>query len=443
MQETINVFDDDALANSALDYLYSNDNKSKTQSFLKNNGFPSVGDRQFNKELYGVQTEQKQMRDLLKNKTNGILNPNLPNATDRAFLRGLMGEKEGERDYQNQILGANRALKDLQDAFRGTQFESGLKPITPTSLSLGEKKYVHSDTSDTTNPDEHIAFFDHGIKNDTEQYFENETFSEKIKSSKYDDIMTMLTHNQSNSTAVREAAPKAVRTSVKNAGGTVQWDAESNKAIVKINGYTEEFYVGDGYGTFIQNGTMYTDDLHLNNLIHAPRHGIAKAFYDAITDDFGKFVLRTWFFGDGSEVEVSGERWSRFINNNPQVQEKFFNVVQDSISKGEMSFDEKVNLALTKVGGGYFSGYDLINGSNKEVGGFKITGHISKGENGTYNVDISYTFNDIIDPNEQYRMDRILSEGTEKLSIPGKDYILRILGTAKFVYSPQGGIRYV
>ncbi len=68
------IFDDDAVADSAVDYLYSKDNQSKTQSFLKNSGFPSLQDRAFNKQLYGISEEQRQLRDMLKSKTNSILN---------------------------------------------------------------------------------------------------------------------------------------------------------------------------------------------------------------------------------------------------------------------------------------------------------------------------------------------------------------------------------
>lgn len=128
LQRNKNAFDDEVTANSALDYLYADNNRSKTQGFLKNNGFPTVGDRQFNQEFYGVEEERKHMRDLLKSKTNSILHPQLPNENDRAFLHGLMGDKEGEQNYQKQISDANRALQDLYRAFRGTEFEPGLNP---------------------------------------------------------------------------------------------------------------------------------------------------------------------------------------------------------------------------------------------------------------------------------------------------------------------------
>ena len=48
LQARKSVFDDDAVADSAVDYLYSKDNQNKTQSFLKNSGFPTLQDRAFN-----------------------------------------------------------------------------------------------------------------------------------------------------------------------------------------------------------------------------------------------------------------------------------------------------------------------------------------------------------------------------------------------------------
>ena len=132
----LGAFDDDAVADAAVNYLYDKRNQSKTQAFLQNNGFPSAQDRAFNEQLYGAQEEQRWMRDFLKNRTYAIMTPTLPNENDRAFLHGLMGEKEGERDYQKQINDANRAQSDLLSTFRGTQFESSLKPSVPKREAL-------------------------------------------------------------------------------------------------------------------------------------------------------------------------------------------------------------------------------------------------------------------------------------------------------------------
>lgn len=128
-QNMYSAFDNDAISSSALDYLYSSNNRGKTQSFLENNGFPSYEDREYNKEFYGVQEENNRMRDLLKSKTSSILNPKLPDENDRLFLSGFLGDEEEERNYQNEVKNANRAIADLQNAFRGSQFESQINGI--------------------------------------------------------------------------------------------------------------------------------------------------------------------------------------------------------------------------------------------------------------------------------------------------------------------------
>ncbi len=128
-----NVFDD-TFANSALDYLYSNDNLGKTQSFLESNGFPSIEERQYNKQSYGAADENRQMLDLFKNKSNSILNPKLSDDTDRAFLSGLMGEEEEKAYHQSQIADANSAIKRWQSAFIGSPLESQLNGVADSAL---------------------------------------------------------------------------------------------------------------------------------------------------------------------------------------------------------------------------------------------------------------------------------------------------------------------
>ncbi len=133
LQKNKNVFDD-TFASSALDYLYSNDNLGKTQSFLENNGFPSAEERQYNREAYGAADERKLVLDLLNSKSNSILNPQLPNDTDRAFLSGLMGEEEEKLDYQNQVANANNSIKDWQNVFFGSPLESQLNGFANSAL---------------------------------------------------------------------------------------------------------------------------------------------------------------------------------------------------------------------------------------------------------------------------------------------------------------------
>lgn len=133
LQKNKNVFDD-TFVSSALDYLYSNDNLGKTQSFLENNGLPSAEERQYNRETYGAADERKMVLDLFNSKSNSILNPKLPDDTDRAFLSGLMGEEEEKLDYQNQVANVNGAIKDWQNVFSGSPLESQLNGFADSAL---------------------------------------------------------------------------------------------------------------------------------------------------------------------------------------------------------------------------------------------------------------------------------------------------------------------
>ena len=133
MQKNKNVFDD-TFASSALDYLYSNENLGKTQNFLENNGFPSIEEREYNKEAYGIADERKQMLDLFQSKSNIILNPKPSNDTDRAFLSGLMGDEEEKVYHQTQIADADNAIKQWQSAFSGSPLESQLNGAANSAL---------------------------------------------------------------------------------------------------------------------------------------------------------------------------------------------------------------------------------------------------------------------------------------------------------------------
>ncbi len=128
-----NVFDD-TFANSALDYLYSNENLGKTQNFLESNGFPSIEERQYNKEAYGAADERNQMLDLFKSKSNSVLNPAISNDTDRAFLSGLMGDEEEKVYHQTQIADVNSAIKQWQSAFSGSPLESQLNVAADSAI---------------------------------------------------------------------------------------------------------------------------------------------------------------------------------------------------------------------------------------------------------------------------------------------------------------------
>ena len=180
---------------------------------------------------------------------------------------------------------------------------------------------------------------------------------------------------------------------------------------------------------------MYVDDLRLNNFLYAPS-GPAAYYYNSIEDDFGKFILRNWLNGDGSAVEFHDGRWGEYISSNRHVLAYFKQLACDAINDGSMVITDKSSLALTNYGGGYSSGYELINGSNIDVGGFLVVGLISL-VNYVYQVDLVFEFNDIIDPNKDHRSDSVLAFLSTVSGYACNDYQLRITGSYSFTV-PSG-----
>ena len=50
-------------------------------------------------------------------------------------------------------------------------------------------------------------------------------------------------------------------------------------------------------------------------------------------------------------------------------------------------------------------GYNFLHGSKESVGDFEISGTITRLENGDVKYNLTYTWNDIMDPNEIYPTD--------------------------------------
>lgn len=80
---------------------------------------------------------------------------------------------------------------------------------------------------------------------------------------------------------------------------------------------------------------------------------------------------------------------------------------------------------MTNYGGGYLNGYELINGTNNNVGGFIVKGDVIKNKNGTYTANIYFEFNDIIDPNNSFEMDSLLSSLSEMSGYNCNDFYFK------------------
>ena len=226
-----------------------------------------------------------------------------------------------------------------------------------------------------------------------------------------------------------------IRDTIVNAGGTVEWDENNKKATVSINEYSKQFYVGDGNETQLVGGKLYTNNVAIDNMIYAPT-GDARAIYDA-NDDLGKLILRTWLDGDGSKLELYNDIYSDQIMNNQYVRIRVDECINEAINNGTFKIDYEGWSDLTGgQGGGYGSGYDLINGSNSNVGGFKVKGSVSINDNG-YTAYVYIEFNDIIDPNNKYRRDTLYSVYADYKGYECNNYDLKISGN--YVVTNKGG----
>ncbi|MPN19253.1 hypothetical protein SDC9_166620 [bioreactor metagenome] len=76
---------------------------------------------------------------------------------------------------------------------------------------------------------------------------------------------------------------------------------------------------------------------------------------------------------------------------------------------------------------GYTTGYSLLHGTERTVGGFAYQGTIIKRGPRCYDGDMTFIWNDKIDPNHIYILDSIFSAGAKMaFAFMPKDYIIRI-----------------
>ena len=128
------------------------------------------------------------------------------------------------------------------------------------------------------------------------------------------------------------------------------------------------------------------------------------------SDEIGRELLWHYLFGDGEEFP-SESKHSDYLKNNKhlkkQVQAYLFSLAE-ALAVGE-SIELDVSIAVIIENGEGIIGYQYLHGTNADVGGFHMKGTITKLDNGDCIFDITYTWNDIMDPNPQYKTDIIKS----------------------------------
>ncbi|MCE5184781.1 MAG: hypothetical protein LLF76_01485, partial [Planctomycetaceae bacterium] len=148
-------------------------------------------------------------------------------------------------------------------------------------------------------------------------------------------------------------------------------------------------------------------------------------------DERGQELFSNWLSGDYTEITYTEGVWGEYMMANTILTPNLCNRVRsDAISR--TSSGQINNNFAAAIENGYFTGYEMLHGTNATVGGFTMVGSATVQRDAAccYLIDyaITYTWNDIIDPNPRYRDDIILDWIFELFYDP-QDYVVHIVWT--------------
>ena len=159
-------------------------------------------------------------------------------------------------------------------------------------------------------------------------------------------------------------------------------------------------------------------------------------------DEFGIDILKRYLSGGGDWYITNDEQWSTYMANNPTLKEdlelRAIENAQFMQNNGYSSIiiDERYPMEIEN--GEAMIGYQYLHGTNNDVGGFQRLGFATMSPTSDGGSDVtlkmSYTWNDVIDPNPQYLTDVIKSSIGEIITL-GKatPYTIRISWTQTIV----------
>ena len=132
-------------------------------------------------------------------------------------------------------------------------------------------------------------------------------------------------------------------------------------------------------------------------------------------DLFGLMIGEHWMLGTGKDIVefptmYTGENgpWGQYMMKNPILTGKVGDLVIPIGNKVKPGGSIDVTLEIPHMvieNGENAVGYQFLHGTNEKVGGFKISGNISKSKKGDITYMMTYAWNDIIDPNFMYSTD--------------------------------------
>ena len=164
------------------------------------------------------------------------------------------------------------------------------------------------------------------------------------------------------------------------------------------------------------------------NLIDTDGQAARSPIWSYKSDAVGRAILFNWLYGNGEPAIVT--TWGAYMMADAILTAKVKNIlfpIGNALSKGK-SKNINITTHMEIENGEDIIGYQYLHGTNASVGDFNIKGVISKSISGDVCYNLTYTWNDMIDPNFQYSSDKTKYNLAKK--IPGatlKNYRITII----------------
>ncbi len=157
-----------------------------------------------------------------------------------------------------------------------------------------------------------------------------------------------------------------------------------------------------------------------------------KIIYNfSIFDERGRELLLRWLDGSGKELSVENGEWGEYMRSNKNLRDQIWLILSNDAYERETGgyFNYKGH---AEIENGYYTGYEMLHGTNSTTGDFQIHGFVIKIDELTYKYSVSLEWHDIIDPNNQYGSDSISPETLESLYSP-RDFKIDIKWNDTFI----------
>lgn len=148
-------------------------------------------------------------------------------------------------------------------------------------------------------------------------------------------------------------------------------------------------------------------------------------------DARGQDLFGWWMEGTGDTRYLNDGVWRDYMMENkllaPQIREKMEEDAKTRVSSGPVSLQLHQSHSI-EIEDGYFTGYEMLHGTNKLVGGFTVLGTAvvtNTGGKRTVEYKVAYAWHDRIDPMNSIQSDRVAARTLRFLFSP-KDYNVHI-----------------